>query len=101
MVEAVPSPAMTPHYARLVLEAATFRRIEQCGTRIAQVGRSHRGTPNDAFETLTTTWRDLADARDRWQTSHAPRSVDGKSGDRPRLVEGIDHDVATRTARAR
>src|SRR5579875_2923835 len=31
MVESVPTPASTPYYARMVLEAATFRRIEQCG----------------------------------------------------------------------
>jgi replicative DNA helicase len=101
MVEAVPSPAMTPHYARLVLEAATFRRIEQCGTRIAQLGRSHRGTPDDAFDTLTTTWRDLATTRERWQATHASMHASELPADRPRLVDGRVEETVSHTARAR
>lgn len=67
MVQSVPLPESTPYYARLVLEAATFRRIEQCGTQITQVGRGRRGTPDDAFERAAQAWRDLADSRDRWR----------------------------------
>jgi replicative DNA helicase len=56
MVESVPTPASTPYYARMVLEAATFRRIERCGTRITQVGQRRRGSPDDAFEILGQGW---------------------------------------------
>jgi replicative DNA helicase len=101
MVEAVPAPAMTPHYARLVLEAATFRRIERYGTRISQVGRGHRGTPHDAFDTLATMWGDLADARDRWQASRTPGRVDHKTADRPRLMEGRGNETPSPAVRAR
>ena len=67
MVEAVPAAVMTPHYARLVLEAAVFRRVEQAGTRIVQIGRGRRGGPDDAFDTLAGALADLADVRDRWR----------------------------------
>lgn len=69
MVESVPVAAMTPHYARQVLEAAVFRRLEQVGTRTTQLGRGRRGTPDDAFEQLGGYWADLADVRGRWQTA--------------------------------
>jgi replicative DNA helicase len=69
MVEAVPTPASTPYYARLVLEGAMFRRIERCGERIRQVGRGRRGSPDDAFDVVAQGWRDLAETRDRWQRS--------------------------------
>jgi replicative DNA helicase len=74
MIDTVPTPASTPYYARLVLEAATFRSIERCGGRISQVGRAQRGTPNDAFDVVAQAWRDLADTRDRWQRSTTPGS---------------------------
>jgi replicative DNA helicase len=95
MVEAVPAPAMTPYYAGLVLEAATFRRIERCGTKITQIGRGHRGVPDDAFTTLADTWHDLTDARERWQASQAPRHLD-QVATRPRMLDGHDldgHDI--------
>jgi replicative DNA helicase len=82
MIEAVPTSASTPYYARLVLEAATFRSIERCGGRISQVGRAQRGTPSDAFDVVTQAWRDLADTRDRWQRSNTPGS---RSSDAERL----------------
>jgi replicative DNA helicase len=91
MVETVPTPASTPYYARMVLEAATFRRIERCGTRITQVGRRRRGSPDDAFELLGQGWSELADARSRWQRSGEPsqrRSFDrGQSRDLVELRE--------------
>jgi replicative DNA helicase len=74
MVETVPTPASTPYYARLVLEVATFRRIERCGVRVTQVGRGQRGSPSDAFESLAETWRQLADSRERWQRSSTTTS---------------------------
>jgi len=69
MVESVPAPVMTPHYARQVLEAAVFRRVERAGTRIVQVGRGRRGGPEDAFTALTGCIGDLAELRDRWRLS--------------------------------
>jgi replicative DNA helicase len=100
MIEAVPMPAMTPHYARLVLEAAMFRRIERSGTRITQIGRSQRGTPDDAFDTLTATWRDLADARDRWNSSHAS-SRTHDTGAPQRLITRLDDPPLERATHAR
>jgi replicative DNA helicase len=91
MVEAVPAPAMTPFYAGLVLEAATFRRIERLGTKITQIGRGHRGAPDDAFTTLAATWHELADARERWQASQAPRHPD-QAATRPQMLDGHDLD---------
>jgi replicative DNA helicase len=69
MIETVPAPAMTPHYARQVLEAAVFRSVEATGTRITQVGRSRRGSPEDAFSAIAGCWSQLADARERWRQS--------------------------------
>jgi replicative DNA helicase len=82
MIDAVPTPASAPYYARLVLEAATFRTIERCGGRISQVGRAQHGTPNDAFDVVAQAWRDLAETRDRWQRSTTPGS---RSSDAERL----------------
>jgi replicative DNA helicase len=96
MIETVPAPEMTPHYARLVLEAATFRRIERAGTRITQVGRAQRGGPDDAFDTLAATWRDLADTRDRWQASQMPTHSLDTTGP-TRLVAGRDTRALDRT----
>jgi replicative DNA helicase len=69
MVESVPAPVMTPHYARQVLEGAVFRRVEQVGTRIVQVGRGRRGGPEGAFAALTGCMAELAEVRDRWRLS--------------------------------
>jgi replicative DNA helicase len=100
MIEAVPAAAMTPHYAQIVLEAAMFRRIESCGIRITQVGRGLRGTADDAFDTLNATWRDLADARDRWQHSQPPRRTDdtmrGRSRTDDRQLQRDGQSVRTR-----
>jgi replicative DNA helicase len=83
MVEAVPTPASTPYYARLVLEGAMFRRIERCGERIRQVGRGRRGSPDDAFDLVAQGWRDLAETRDRWQRS-------GTLASRPSLEQATE-----------
>jgi replicative DNA helicase len=72
MVQSVPAPVMTPYYAQLVLEAATFRRVEQCGMRLIQIGRSRRGMPDEAFERAAETWRELADTHERWQSASTP-----------------------------
>jgi replicative DNA helicase len=100
MVESVPAPEMTPHYARLVLEAASFRRIERAGIRITQIGRAQRGAPDDAFDSLAGTWRDLADARDRWRASQSPTRSRDASGP-TRLVAGRDNRSPDRAAHVR
>lgn len=99
MVETVPTPASTPYYARMVLEVATFRRIERCGTRITQVGQRRRGSPDAAFEVLGQGWSELADARSRWQRSGEPSQT--RSFDRGRSQELVeprepDHSPVTR-----
>jgi hypothetical protein len=91
---------MTPHYARLVLEAATFRRIERCGTRITQIGRGQRGTPDDAFDVVATTWRELGDARHRWQASWSSGQT-RDAADRSRLVAGHDNEPSEPATRVR
>lgn len=81
MIQAVPVPDSTPYYGRLVLAASVFRRIGECGTRLGQVGRLARGTPDDAFDALAGSWQTLADVRQRWQqasgrtTERAPSEV--------------------------
>jgi replicative DNA helicase len=92
MIEAVPVPASTPYYARMVLEGAMFRRIERCGERIRQVGRGRRGSPDDAFDVVGRGWRDLAEIRDRWQQS-APTHVQPPA-DRDRQASARQHEPA-------
>jgi replicative DNA helicase len=98
MVQAVPVPASTPYYAQLVLEAATFRRVEQCGMQLTQVGRSRRGTPDDAFDRVAQAWQALADTRDRWQCA-SPGSMPTNAS-RVRELDGPRRD-STSVSRAR
>jgi replicative DNA helicase len=100
MVEAVPVPASTPYYGQLVLAAAVFRRIDEAGTRLRQIGRHARGTPDDAFELLAQSWQQVAAVRQRWQqasrrtsdtvTPHdrvlVQRELDPRSADRPEVA---------------
>jgi replicative DNA helicase len=67
MVQAVPVPEAAPYYGRLVLQAAVFRRVADYGARLTQIGQLGRGTPDDAFEALSQSWRSLADLRRQWQ----------------------------------
>jgi replicative DNA helicase len=67
MVETVPVPGSVPYYARLVLSAAVFRRIDEYGARLRSVGRSACRTPDEAFEMLAAGWRSVADVHGRWQ----------------------------------
>ncbi len=67
MVQAVPVPEATPFYGRLVLQAAVFRQVAEYGARLTQIGQLGRGTPDDAFQALSQSWRSLADLRRRWQ----------------------------------
>ncbi|HVV77945.1 MAG TPA: DnaB-like helicase N-terminal domain-containing protein [Mycobacteriales bacterium] len=91
MVQSVPVPEATPYYGRLVLEAAVFRRVAEYGVRLTQIGELGRGTPEDAFEALSQSWRSLADLRRRWQEGSEPAcrstSVEpGRLADRRRDV---------------
>jgi replicative DNA helicase len=94
MVEAVPVPQATPHYARQVLAAAVFRRVEACGTRLAQVGRTRRGGTDDALGTATGALGALAEIRSRWEQASADPPA-SQAGDGRRL------DLADRLAPAR
>jgi replicative DNA helicase len=68
MVEAVPATVMTPHYARLVVADAIYRHVELVGGRVAQVGRSRRDNPAEAFATLDELLAPLRGDRKRWAT---------------------------------
>jgi replicative DNA helicase len=71
MIESVPAPLMTPHYARQVLEAAVYRQVQLIGGNMAQVGRLRRGSPDDSFDSVTTCWAELVDVRERWSDAPA------------------------------
>jgi replicative DNA helicase len=89
MVQAVPVPASTPYYGRLVLAAAVFRRIDDCGSRLRQIGRHARGTPDDAFASLADSWQDLAQVRHRWQQASGPGRQFGAGQDRDALRHSL------------
>jgi replicative DNA helicase len=90
MVEAVPVPTSTPYYGQLVLAAAVFRRIDEAGTRLRQIGRHARGTPDDAFELLAQSWQQVAAVRQRWQHASG-RTIDpGMSHDRVLVQRELD-----------
>jgi replicative DNA helicase len=82
MVQAVPVPASTPYYARLVLAESVFRRISDCGTRLSQVGRRARGTPDDAFDTLARSWEGLGEVHSRWEHASGRGHVYASDHDR-------------------
>jgi replicative DNA helicase len=85
MVEAVPVPTSTPYYGRQVLAAAVFRRIDEAGTRLRQIGRHARGTPEDAFDLVASSWHQVAAVRRRWH--HATgRAIDPDAPDDRTLV---------------
>jgi replicative DNA helicase len=66
MVQAVPTPTAAAFYGRLVLEDALFRRLEQVGTRLAQIGNDRRGRIEDALDHATAQQQTLSALRDRW-----------------------------------
>ena len=68
MVDAVPAPVMAPYYAKVVAEAATFRRIELAGRRLTQIGARRRGTASDAFTAVDQVVGELRPDRQRWDT---------------------------------
>lgn len=89
MVQAVPVPASTPYYGQLVLAAAVFRRIDEAGSRLRQIGRHGRGTPDEAFELVAQSWQQVTGVRQRWQ--HASGRTDRTaSADRTQVQHEID-----------
>ncbi len=70
MVEAVPTPAATLHYARLVLETSVFRTLEQVGLRLAQLGRNRHGAVADVLATAAAMVNGLDEQHHRWQDAH-------------------------------
>jgi replicative DNA helicase len=50
LIASVPTAANAAHYARIVLERATFRRLAEAGTRIAQLGYQAQGDPDEAVD---------------------------------------------------
>jgi replicative DNA helicase len=97
MVEAVPVPTSTPYYAQLVLAAAVFRRIDEAGTRLRQIGRHARGTPDEAFELLAQSWQNVAAVRQRWQFASG-RTLDPPApGERAMLHRGMESRLPGRS----
>ena len=72
MIEAVPTPAAGVHYARLVLEAALFRVVQQTGQRLIQIGQQRHGDVRDALSSAREQAAQLEVARQRWRTAHEP-----------------------------
>jgi replicative DNA helicase len=97
MVEAVPVPTSTPYYAQLVLASAVFRRIDEAGTRLRQIGRHARGTPDEAFDLLAHSWQQVAAVRQRWQQASG-RTIDPVvPGDRALVHRGMEPRSVVRT----
>lgn len=93
MIETVPAPAMTPHYAQLVVEQAIFRRIAAAGGRLTQVGKNRRGTPTDAYRSLDAILGELRADRARWSQLTGPATADGAP--HPYIEDSLaerDHD---------
>jgi replicative DNA helicase len=90
MVEAVPVPTSTPYYAQLVLASAVFRRIDEAGTRLRQIGRHARGTPDEAFELLAHSWQQVAAVRQRWQQASGRTTDPLAPSDRALVQRGMD-----------
>jgi replicative DNA helicase len=65
MVEAVPVPASTAYYARLVLAESISRGVGAIGTRLVQLG-SQAHEPADLFAAVTEQQRAVDGARRRW-----------------------------------
>lgn len=101
MVEAVPVPTSTPYYGRQVLAAAVFRRIDEAGTRLRQIGRQARGTPEDAFELLAGSWHQVAAVRQRWQHATGGLLDPDATDDRMLLQRGMDPRALDRAGTGR
>ena len=65
MVEAVPVPASTAYYARLVLAESISRGVTAIGERLVQLGSTPR-EPSDLFAAVTEQLRAVDGARRRW-----------------------------------
>lgn len=65
MVEAVPVPAATAYYARLVLTESIARGVQAIGQRLQQLGATPR-EPRDLFEAVGNQLRAVDATRRRW-----------------------------------
>ena len=81
MVESTPSPVSVGYYGRLVVERALYRRVEQAGTRLVQVGRAGRGEVDDVFGMLRDECTELLAVRRRYADAVAVRH--GRGGPTP------------------
>lgn len=96
MVQAVPTPTAAAFYGRLVVEDALFRRLEQVGTRLAQIGSDRRGRIEDALDHATAQQQTLSALRERWSGAQpktdAPmlQAVEPSTRQRPAASERHD-----------
>lgn len=65
MVEAVPVPAATAYYARLVLTESIARGVQAIGQRLQQLGATPRD-PADLFEAVGSQLKAIDATRRRW-----------------------------------
>jgi replicative DNA helicase len=65
MVEAVPVPAATAYYARLVLSESIARGVQRLGRRLEQLGSTPR-EPEDLFGAVADQLRAVDAVRRRW-----------------------------------
>jgi replicative DNA helicase len=65
MVEAVPVPAATAYYARLVLRESIARGVQSLGQRLEQLGATPRD-PEDLFSAVADQLRAVDSVRRRW-----------------------------------
>ena len=87
MTEAAAVPVTAGYYARLVMEAAVFRLLEEVGQRVNQVGGARRGDADDAFHFVARQWAVLADSRRRWRGATDPITGPARLARRPPYLD--------------
>ncbi len=65
MVDALPVPASTAYYAKIVLAQSVARQVQQVGQRLVQFGSRDRDM-GELFASVGEQFRLLADVRRRW-----------------------------------
>jgi len=68
MVEALPVPASTAYYARIVLAQSVSRQVAQVGQRLVQLGSRDRDM-DELFTAVGEQFRLLGDVRRRWMSA--------------------------------
>ena len=68
MIEALPVPASTTYYARIVLAQSVSRQVAQAGQRLVQLGSRDRDM-GELFASVGEQVSALADVRRRWMTA--------------------------------